>query len=115
MKVFRLEKIKFRNRNPLKIEDCLSKKNMDGCPSIIEVNGVYYGIEKHYYRYSPMEARGIHYSNTKLKIILLRFILSGSVESCNISTRRSSSPFPNMSNFLLPPPTSYNIKNQEKR
>ena len=115
MKVFQLEKIGLRRKNPFKIEDCLSKKNMDGCPSIIEVNGVYYGIEKHYYRYSPMEARGIHYSNTKLKIILLRFILSGSVESCNISTRRSSSPFPNMSNFLLPPPTSYNIKNQEKR
>ena len=52
MKVFQLEKIGLQRKNPFKIEDCLSKKNMDGCPSIIEVNGVYYGIEKPYYRYS---------------------------------------------------------------
>ena len=60
MKVFKLEKIGLRRKDPFKIEDGFSKKNMDGCPSIIEVNGVYYGIEQPYFRYSQMEARGSH-------------------------------------------------------
>ena len=59
MKIFQLKKIGLKEKYPLKIDDCFPKKNMDGCPSIIEVNGVYYGIEKPYYRYSQMEARGI--------------------------------------------------------
>lgn len=60
MKVFKLENIGFRRKNLLKMEDSFSKKNIDDCPSIIEVNGVYYGIEQPYYRYSQMEARGSH-------------------------------------------------------
>ena len=103
MKVFKLEKIGLGRKNHLKIVDSLSKKNMDGCPSIIEVNGIYYGIEKSYYRYS----QGSQYPHLQVNIILL-FQLSASVESCNVST--------NISNFLLPPTsTSYEIKNHEKR
>ena len=60
MKTYKLENIGLRRKNPLKMEDCFSKKNMDDCPSIIEVNGVYYGIEQPHYRYSHMEARGSH-------------------------------------------------------
>ena len=101
MRVFKLEKIGLGRKNHLKIVNCLSKKNIDGCPSIIEVNGVYYGIEKSYYRYS----QGSQYSHLQVDLILLLFQLSASVESCNVST--------NISNFLLPP-TSYEIKNHEK-
>ena len=111
MKVFKLEKIGLRRKDPFKIEDGFSKKNMDGCPSIIEVNGVYYGIEQPYFRYSQMEARGSHLYQASLLThgtIIIPF--SGSVESSNISTRRSSSPFPNISNFLQLPPTPYEIK-----
>ena len=73
MKVFKLEKIGLRRKNPLKIEDCFSKKNMDGCPSIIEVNGVYYGIEKPYFRYSQMDARGSQYLQVNIIILTFRF------------------------------------------
>ena len=67
MKVFKLEKIGLRRKNPLKIVDCLSKKNMDGCPSIIDVNGIYYGIEKSYYRYS----QGSQYPHLQVKYYII--------------------------------------------